>query len=72
LADPGAVETAHVFAGRMGISPEHFETIISAVEQDAYQPPVPGLRDALSTFEAHALTESIEALTTYWEVGSKK
>jgi len=69
LADPGAVETAHVFAGRMGISPEHFETVISAVEQDTYHPPVPGLRDALSTFEAAALAESIEALKGYWGLG---
>ncbi|MEJ5311762.1 MAG: zinc dependent phospholipase C family protein [Anaerolineae bacterium] len=72
LADPEAVETASVFAGRMGISPEHFETVISAVEQDTYYPPVPGLRDALVTFEAAALTESITALKGYWEVKSKE
>ncbi len=72
LADPGTVETAHVFAGRMGISPEHFETVISAVEQDTYHPPVPGLREALSTFETAALAESIEALKRYCGVGSMK
>ncbi len=72
LADPDAVETAQVFAGRMGISPEHFETVISAVEQDTYRPRVPGLRDALSTFEANALTESVAALKGYWEIGSKE
>lgn len=66
LADSDAVETAQVFAGRMGISPEHFETVISAVEQDTYRPPVPGLLDALSTFETGALAESIEALREYW------
>lgn len=72
LADPGAVETAYVFAGRMGISPEHFETIISAVERDTYHPPVPGLRDALFTFEAAALAESIEALKAYWGGGGSR
>jgi hypothetical protein len=66
LADPEAVQTAQVFAGRMGISPEHFEAVISAVEQDTYRPPVPGLLDALVAFEANALVESIEALKDYW------
>lgn len=68
LADPGAVETAHVFAGRMSISPEHFETIISTVEQNTYRPRVPGLRKALAAFETSALTESIAALKGYWRV----
>ena len=69
LADPDAVETAQVFAERMGISPEHFESVISAVEQDTYRPPVPGLLDALSIFETCALAESIEALKDYWKFG---
>ena len=68
LADPGTVETARVFAGRMGISPEHFETVISAMEQNTYHPPVAGLRDALSAFEGDALAESIKALRGYWGV----
>ncbi len=72
LANPEAVETALVFAGRMGISPEHFEAVISAVDQDTYRPPVLGLRDALSTFEADALTESIKVLKRYWGVRSKE
>jgi hypothetical protein len=72
LADPEAVETAQVFAERMGISPEHFEVVISAVEQDTYQPTVPGLRKALATFEANALSESIKALKEYWKIGSKE
>lgn len=72
LADPSAVETAQVFAERMGISPEHFETVICAVEQDTYRPPVPGLRDALIAFESTALTESIEALKAYWGIGSRE
>jgi len=68
LADPEAVETAQVFAERMDISPEHFETVISAVEQNTYQPHVPGLRHALSAFETRALAESIEALKDYWRL----
>jgi len=72
LADPEAVETAQVFAERMGISPEHFETVISAVEQDTYQPRVPGLLKALTLFEANALAESIAALRGYWGVGSRE
>jgi hypothetical protein len=68
LVDPEAVQTAQVFAERMGISPEHFETVINAVEQDTYSPPVPGLLDALSTFEICALAESIEALKDYWRL----
>ena len=69
LADPEAVETAQVFAGRMGISPEHFETVISAVEQNTYRPRVPGLLDALSAFETAGLAESIAALKGYWKLG---
>jgi len=66
LADPQAVETAQVFAERMGISPEHFETVISAVAQDTYHPPVAGLMNALSAFESCAHVKSIEALKVYW------
>ncbi|HOT92205.1 MAG TPA: hypothetical protein PLJ78_09425 [Anaerolineae bacterium] len=70
LVDPAAVQTTQVFAERMGISPEHLEAVIRAVEQDTYMPPVPGLAAALSTFEAHARAESLEILKKYWGLGS--
>lgn len=68
LADPSAVQTAQVFAERMGVSADYLETVIRAVELDTYQPPVPGLSAALATFETHALAESIVVLRRYWGI----
>ncbi len=70
LADPTAVQTVQVFAARMGISPEHLEAVIHAVEQDTYTPPVPGLFAALADFETHAHAESIATLKRYWGLGT--
>ncbi|HOU12734.1 MAG TPA: zinc dependent phospholipase C family protein [Anaerolineae bacterium] len=67
LADPAAVQTAQVFAERMGVSPEHLEAVIRAVADDTYTPPVPGLHVAIATFEACALAESVEVLKQYWQ-----
>ncbi len=69
LADPASVQTAQVFAERMGVAPEYLETVIHAVADDTYTPPVPGLRAAIAAFEVHSLTESIETLKQYWGAG---
>jgi hypothetical protein len=69
LADPAAVQTAQVFAERMGVSLQHLEAVIHAVEEDTYTPPVPGLHAAVKTFESCALAESIKTLKQYWRLG---
>ncbi len=70
LADPASVQTARVFAERMGISPEHLEAVIRAIAENTYRPTVPGLHAAIATFESHAHAESLTALKAYWECGN--
>jgi hypothetical protein len=66
LADAKAVQTAQVFADRMGVSTEHLEGVAHAVALDTYKPSVPGLRAAIENFESRAYADSIAALIQYW------
>lgn len=61
------VQTAQVFAKRMGVSPEHLEAVALSIEQNTYRPEVPGLSAAITAFETCAHTTSIAALVKYWQ-----
>jgi len=66
LENPARVQTAQVFAERMGVSVEHLETVVRAVRTGTYKPPLPGLEEAIARFEIHAQIDSIHALEQYW------
>lgn len=67
LDDSTAVQTAQVFAQRMGVSTEHLEEIALSIALNTYQPTVTGLHTAIQNYETRAYTESIEALIHYWQ-----
>lgn len=67
LDDTAEVQTAQVFARRMGVSTDHLEAVALSIAMDTYRPSIPGLHTAVEAFEAQALAESIAALTRYWQ-----
>ncbi|MBN1876987.1 MAG: hypothetical protein JXA33_22385 [Anaerolineae bacterium] len=66
LADPQAVQTVQVFAERMGVTVAHLEAVAQAISAGTYDPPVPGLEEAIIQFESQALAESLSYLLWYW------
>lgn len=67
LHDATTVQTAQVFAQRMGISPEHLENVALSIALDTYRPTVPGLTGAVAAHHARALELSIDTLIRYWQ-----
>lgn len=67
LGDPARVETAQVFADRMGIPVEQLQEMIPMVGSAADPAPVPGLQKALLRFEQQSRAESLNVLARYWE-----
>ncbi len=68
LRDLERVETARVFAERMGVSVQHLERTVEAIALGSYQPPVTGLHAAVERFETRAQADSINALLWYWNL----
>ena len=68
LEDPAKVQTVQVFAERMGVSVEEFETIIQQVELGTYRPAIHGLHAALRRYEEHAEADSVASLLWYWRM----
>ena len=68
LENPDRVQTAQVFAERMGVSVEHLEAVVRAIRTGTYKPPIPGLEEAIACFEIHARIDSIHALEQYWRM----
>ncbi len=66
LEDPGKVQTAHVFAQRMGISIARLESVVNAITEGIQILPVEGLESALKHFEADGLALSLDYLVRYW------
>ncbi len=70
LLDPGRVQTAAVFAERMGVPVSALRDIASAMARGTYAD-VPGLGPALGRYDAAGLRESTQVLLRYWGIGPR-
>ncbi|MBN1262266.1 MAG: zinc dependent phospholipase C family protein [Anaerolineae bacterium] len=66
LDDPATVQTAEVFARRMGVPVARLETVVDTVRNWDNQPESRALHDALHCFEVEARLDTARVLRVYW------
>lgn len=67
LEDPSLIQTAEVFAERLHVPVPRLEAIVAEMTDGDYAT-VPGIEAALASYEAAALTESLQTVLRYWGI----